>query len=80
MFIRNYLEESLQFVKETYKDIDVKVYNSKLKKYALELFLKQCEYAMPDKEKNSEDYNIGKQNLENKEFFNYVYDNLKYPE
>ena len=28
LFIRNYLEESLQFVKETYKDVDAKVYSN----------------------------------------------------
>ena len=80
LFIRNYLEESLQFVKETYKDVDAKVYISELKKYALELFMKQCEEAMPDEEKNSLDYNFEKHREEHKEFFNYVYDNMKYPE
>lgn len=80
LFIRNYLEESLQFVKETYKDVDAKVYISELKNYALELFMKQCEEVMPDEEKNSVNFNFEKHREEDKEFFNYVYDNLKYPE
>ena len=80
LFIRNYLEESLQFVKETYKDVDAKVYISELKNYALELFMKQCEEVMPDEEKNSVNFNFEKHREEDKEFFNYIYDNLKYPE
>ncbi len=80
MFIRNYLEESLQFVKETYKEVDIEVYFSELRKYALELFMKQCEEAIPDEEKNSEDFNLENHKKEDEEFFNYIYDNLKYPE
>jgi hypothetical protein len=80
LFIRNYLEESLLFVKKTYKEVDAKVYFIELKKYALELFMKQCEEAIPDEEKNSEYFNFENHKEENEEFFNYIYDNLKYTE
>ena len=80
LFIRNYLEESLLFVEETYKEVDSKVYFSELKEYAVELFMKQCEEATPDEEKDSEDFNLENQKKEDEEFFNYVYNNLKYPE
>ena len=80
LFIRNYLEESLQFVKETYIEVDTEVYICELRKYALELFMKQCEEAIPDEEKNSKDFNLDNHKKEDEEFFNYIYDNLKYPE
>jgi len=80
MFIRNYLEESLLFIKETYKEVDAEVYFSELRKYALELFMKQCEESISDEEKNSEDFNLENHKKEDEEFFNYIYDNLKYPE
>ncbi len=80
LFIRNYLEESLLFVKKTYKEVDAKVYFSELKKYALELFVKQCIEAIPDEERNSEDFDFENHKKEDVEFFNYIYDNLKYPE
>jgi len=80
LFIRNYLEESLLFVKKTYKEVDTEVYFSELKKYALELFVKQCKEAIPDEERNSEDFNFENHKEENVEFFNYIYDNLEYPE
>jgi len=31
LFIRNYLEESLLFIKETYKEVDLKVYFNELR-------------------------------------------------
>lgn len=80
MFIRNYIEESLLFVKETYEEVDAKVYFNELKKYALELFVKQCEVAISDEERNSEDFSFENHKEEDAKFFNYIYDNLKYPE
>ena len=80
IFIRNYLEESLLFVKETYKGVNAEEYFNELKKYALELFLIQCEEAIPDEEKNSEDFNLETHQKEDADYFNYIYDNLKYPE
>jgi len=80
LFIRNYIEESLLFVKETYEEVDAKVYFNELKKYALELFVKQCEVAISDEERNSEDFSFENHKEEDAKFFNYIYDNLKYPE
>ncbi len=80
LFIRNLIEESVEFVKEYQKDIDVELYTSKLKKYALELFLKQCEEAITDEEKNSKEFNLENHKKEDSEYFNYIYSNLKYPE
>ena len=80
LFIRNYLEESLVFVKETYKGVNTEEYFSELKKYALKLFMKQCEEAISDDEKNEEDFNLENHQKEDEEYFNYIYDNLKYPE
>jgi len=80
LFIRNLLEESFEFVKENHKDIDAELYLSKLKKYALELFVKQCEEEIADEEKNSEEFNLENHKKEDREFFNYIYSNLKYPE
>lgn len=37
LFIRNYLEESVQFVEEHHKEIDTDLYLSTLKQYALDL-------------------------------------------
>ena len=80
LFIRNYIEESLQFVKGSYKEVDTEVYFSELKKYALELFMKQCEDAIPEGEKNKEYFNLKNHKEGDEVFFNYIYDNLKYPE
>ncbi len=80
LFIRNYIEECLLYVKETSKGINTGEYLTELKKYALELFLIQCEEAIPDEEKNSEDFNLEVHQKEDAEYFNYIYDNLKYPE
>lgn len=80
LFIRNYLEESLFFIKETYKEVDAKVYFNELKGYAVELFVKQCEESISDEEKNSEDFNLENHKKEDEEFFDYVYENMKYPE
>lgn len=80
LFIRNYLEESLLFVKENYKEVDAKVYFNELKEYAVDLFMKQCEEAIPEEEKNSKGFNLENHKKEDKEFFEYVYNNLKYPE
>ena len=78
MFIRNYIEESLQFVKETYKEVDAEVYFRELKRYALEFFVQRCEDAMLDVERSSDNFKNSKE--ENKKKFNYIYDNLKYPD
>lgn len=80
LFIRNYIDECSQCVKETNKGINVEEYFTELKKYALELFLIQCEDAIPDEEKNSEDFNLENHQKEDADYFNYIYDNLKYPE
>ncbi|MBW6483017.1 MAG: hypothetical protein K0B10_08135 [Vicingaceae bacterium] len=84
LFIRNYIEECLLFVKERYKErykeISAEEYQNELKKYALELFLTFCEEAIPDEEKNSKDFNLEIQRKGDKDYFNYIYDNLKYPE
>ena len=80
LFIRNYLEESLIFVTENYKEIDAKVYFCELKNYALELFMGQCEEARLNEKINSKEFNLKEYQKEDKEFFNYVYDNMKYPD
>ncbi|MGM0613722.1 MAG: hypothetical protein ACQESM_09460 [Bacteroidota bacterium] len=80
LFIRNYIEECLIYVKETNMGINTGEYLTELKKYALELFLIECEEAMPDEEKNSADFDLEVHQKENAEYFNYIYDNLKYPE
>ena len=79
-FIRNYIEECLVYVKETNKVINTEEYLIELKKYALELFLIQCKEAIPDEEKNSKDFNLEVHQKEDAEYFNFIYDNLKYPE
>jgi len=80
LFIRNYIEESLLFVKENHTELDEKVYFNELKKYALELFMEQCEEARLDERINSKEFNLEEYQKENEEFFNYVYDNMKYPD
>ena len=80
LFIRNYIEECSLFIKETSKGINTEEYVAELKNYALELFLIQCEEAIPDEEKKSEDFNLEVHQKEDAEYFNYIYDNLKYPE
>jgi hypothetical protein len=42
--------------------------------------LTYCEEAIPDEEKNSKDFNLEIHREEDKDYFNYIYDNLKYPE
>lgn len=80
LFIRNYIEECSLYVKETNIGINTEEYFTELKKYALELFLIQCEEAIPDEEKNSEDFSLEVHQKEDADYFNYIYDNLKYPE
>lgn len=80
LFIRNYIEECSLYVKERCEDIDVDEYFAELKKYALEMFLIQCEEAIPNEEKNREDFNLEAHQQDDADFFNYIYDNLKYPE
>src|SRR5690554_6658825 len=80
LFIRNYIEECTLYIKETHKGINVGEYVTELKKYALELFLMQCKDAIHDEEMNSEDFNLETNQKEDADFFNYIYDNLKYPE
>jgi hypothetical protein len=80
LFIKNYLEENLLFVKENYKEVDSNVYFNELKEYAVELFSKQCEEAISEEEKNSKDFNLENHKKEDMEFFEYVYTNLEYPE
>ncbi len=80
LFIRNFIEESLLFVQEAYTEVNAEEYFNELKKYALELFLIQCEEAIPDEEKNSEGFSLEIHQQEDKDYFNYIYDNLKYPE
>ena len=80
IFIRNYLEESLLFVKETYKEVNAEEYYIELKKYALKLFIKQCEEAISDDKENDKDFNLENHKKDDEEYFNYIYDNLKYPE
>lgn len=80
LFIRNYIDECSLFIKENNKDINAREYIAELKNYALELFLIQCKEAIPDEEKNREDFNLEVHQKEDADFFNYIYDNLKYPE
>lgn len=80
LFIKNYIEDSLQFVEENYSKIDAKVYFNELKKYALELFMEQCEETRLDEKISSKEFNLEEYQKEDKEFFNYVYDNRKYPD
>ncbi|WP_289053547.1 hypothetical protein [Carboxylicivirga marina] len=80
MFIRNYIDECTEYVKENGIDINTEEYISELKNYALELFLIQCEEAIPPKEKNSKGFNLNDQQVEDAEYFNYIYNNLEYPE
>ena len=78
LFIRNYIEECSQFIKETRKDINAGEYIAELKNYALKLFLIQCKEAIPNEEKKSKDFNLEVHQKESAEYFNYIYDNLKY--
>lgn len=39
----------------------------------------QCEAIIPDEEKNSEDSSFEKRREEDKKYFDYIYDNSKYP-
>lgn len=55
-------------------------YLTLLKKYALELFLIECEKEIPNQDKESEDFNFEVYQKESIDFFNYIYDHLKYPE
>ena len=80
LFIRNYIEECSLYVQETFRGINAGEYFTELKKYALELFLIQCEKSIPDEEKNSKDFNLSAHQKEDADFFNYVYENLRYPE
>jgi hypothetical protein len=79
LFIRNYIEECSLYVKETCKDIDVVEYFAELKKYALEMFLIQCEEATPNEEKNRKDFNLEAHQQDDTDYFNYIFDHLKYP-
>jgi hypothetical protein len=80
LFIRNYIEEYSLYVEETCKDFNAEEYSTELKKYALQLFLIECEEAIPEEEKNSVDFNVEDRQKEDAGYFNYIYDNLKYPE
>lgn len=80
LFIRNLLEESLEFIMKNYKEIDTDRYLEELKNYAIELFIKQCAEAISEEEKVSEDFNPEEDREEDRKFFNYVYSNLKYPD
>ena len=80
LFIRNYIEESLLFVKKTYKDVNAEEFYNELKKYARELFLIQCNEAIRDEVRNSENFDLETYHKESADYFNYVYDNLEYPE
>lgn len=79
IFIRNYIEECSLYVKEVRQDINTEEYFTALKKYALELFLIQCEDTISDVERNSECFNLKTHQKENADYFNYLFDNLKYP-
>lgn len=80
LFIRNYIEECSLYVKETNENINEGECSTILKSYALELFLKQCEEAISDEDKNSKDFNLEELHKEDEDYFNYIYDNQKYPE
>jgi hypothetical protein len=80
LFIRNYIEECSLYVKETSENINVGEYSTILKSYALELFLKQCEEEISDEDKNDEDFDLEEYQKEDEDYFNYIYDNQKYPE
>ncbi len=79
LFIRNLIEENLEFVKANFKDIDTRMYFSALKEYALNLFIDLCLETSSIKDKNEDDFNIEEHKEENREYFNYIYSNLKYP-
>lgn len=80
LFIRNYIEECSLYVKEISQGVNAEKYFAELKKYALELFMIQCEDAIPDEEKNCEYFNLEAHQEEDADYFNYIFDNLKYPE
>ena len=80
LFIRNYIEESLLFVKENYEDVNAEEFYNELKKYARELFLIQCKEAIRDEVKNSENFDLETYQKESADYFNYIYDNLEYHE
>ncbi len=73
LFIRNLIEESFEFVKEYNQEINADQYHNELKDYALELFLKQCEEAIPEEEKSEQGFNLENHNEESKEYFNFIY-------
>jgi hypothetical protein len=75
LFIRHVVEESSDHVKYNHKDLDAELYARKLKEYALELFLQQCEEARAEEGNDNENHV-----LEDREYFNYIYDNLAYPD
>ena len=79
-FIRNYIEEYVLYANKAYSDFNTEEYSQRLKNYALEFFLKQCEDLLSDEEKDSDDYDSMKQRNENEAYFNYIFDNLEYPE
>ncbi len=75
LFIRNLIEESSEYVKNHHKEIDAELYARRLKEYALELFLEQCKEARSDDDDDCEDLDFDEQ-----EYFNYIYQNLEYPD
>ncbi|MCD4817280.1 MAG: hypothetical protein K8S23_01145 [Candidatus Cloacimonetes bacterium] len=79
MFIRNLIEESLDFIKNHYKDLDFLLFSNELKQYALELFIKQCIENISTEEKLENDFNIQEEKDEITEYFDYIYLHLKYP-
>jgi len=77
LFFKNYIKESLPFVKENQAEIVIQVYFNESKKYALELFMKQCEESRLDERIESKHFNLAEYQKEDMKFFNYVYDNMK---
>jgi hypothetical protein len=80
LLVRTLLEDNVDFVRKNHTDINTEIYYSELKKYALELFIKLCDEEILDEEKNSKDFNLNNHRKEDIEYFNYIYENLEYPE
>ena len=79
MLIRNLIEEGSDFIKNNCDGINVNSYNSELNQYACDLFIEFCLDEIPEENRRSDDFDITKEIGEIKEYFDYIYANLKYP-
>jgi hypothetical protein len=74
IFIRNFIEESVEYIRNNHKDIDTEEFARELKEFAIDLFIKMCNECRGDYEMNPEE-----QDFDDREYFNYVYHHLEYP-